>query len=60
MSEVARNITFDLIDRARIAPASLALILGDRTLSYSELDAFVWGAAHYLYSKGVRVAMLSR
>ena len=54
MSDVTRNITFDLIDRAQIAPATTALILGDRTLSYGQLDAFVWGAANYLYSKGVR------
>lgn len=54
MSDAARNITFDLIDRARTAPASLALILGDRELSYSELNALVWGAVQYLSSKGVR------
>ena len=54
MSDEVRNITIDLIETAKTAPESLALIVGDRHVSYSELDASVWGAARYLSGKGVR------
>ncbi len=54
LNEVRRNVTFDLSEWAMKAPHSLALILGRRRVSYLELDAFVWAAAHYLFSKGAR------
>jgi cyanophycin synthetase len=52
--EMGRNITFDLIEKSRSAPNDLAVIIGRRSMSYSDLNGSVWGAANYLQDKGVR------
>ena len=49
-----KNTTFDLIERAKVSPNKIALVLGSRNVSYLDLDASVWGATQYLFSKGVR------
>ncbi len=48
MSDAARNVTIDLIESAKTTPEALALVIGERRVSYSELDALVWGATRYL------------
>ncbi|MEN9315378.1 MAG: hypothetical protein RIS35_1771, partial [Pseudomonadota bacterium] len=49
-----RNIGFDLLEHARRQPFAPALILGDRSLTYAELDALVWRCARLLADAGAR------
>ncbi len=53
-----RNITFDLIEHARVQPAAPALLLPGRTLSYRELDGLVWRCARHLHALGVRAGQV--
>lgn len=49
-----RNITFDLIERAKATPDAPALILPDREINYRELNDLAWKCARHLHHKGVR------
>lgn len=48
-----QNVTLELVAQARARPQALALVLGERRLSFWELDAAVWGAAAGLHAQGV-------
>lgn len=48
------NITFDLIEQAKLQPERAALVLPERDISYRELDRLAWQSAQYLHDEGVR------
>jgi acyl-coenzyme A synthetase/AMP-(fatty) acid ligase len=54
MSDAELNITFDLIEQARLQPEQVALVLPERDISYRELDRLAWRSAQYLQDQGVR------
>lgn len=54
MDAATENITCDIAEQARLTPEEAALVLPERDVSYRLLDAYVWRAAAYLDSRGVR------
>lgn len=54
MSDPSLNITFDLLEHARLNPRKPALALPEREITYRELDDLAWQSAQYLHDEGVR------
>lgn len=53
-----RNITADLSAHAQIRPGAPAIVLGERTISYAELDDAVWRTLSWLRDAGIRPGMI--
>ncbi len=54
----ARNLTLDLSEHALIRPQSPAVVLGDRVISYGELDDCVWRTVRWLRDAEIRPGMI--
>jgi cyanophycin synthetase len=48
------NLTFDLLDWARVTPDAPALVSAGTTLTYQALDALTWACAGYLHDQALR------
>ena len=53
-----RNITADLSAHAQIRPGAPAIVLGERTISYAELDDAVWRTLSWLRDAGILPGMI--
>lgn len=51
---IERNVTAELSDHAQVRPDAPAIILGDRIMSYAELNEAVWGTVGWLRGVGIR------
>lgn len=49
-----RNVTSELSEHAQVRPDAPAIILGERIISYAELDDAVWRAVGWLRGAGIR------
>lgn len=54
MSTTELNITFDLIEQARLNPQRIALVIRDQSITYWQLDVLTWQSAGFLHEKGIR------
>lgn len=53
-NSTGRNLTSAVRRNALIAPQSIAIVLGTRSVTYEELDASISRAAHWLHNAGLR------